>query len=383
MKRRSHPEIMEKQIGFLINPIAGMGGSVGLKGTDGVLDLAVKLGARPVAPKRAEMALESLRARNGLTFITASGEMGEDTLKRVGISSYRVVYDPVTQTTSSSDTINLCRRFLEVGVDLILFCGGDGTARDIYSVVGEKIPILGIPAGVKMYSGVFAIDPESAAQTLQMFIEDEATPGESEILDIDEDRYREGVLDIKLFGYANTPRSPGLIQMGKMILGGGEEDRSKLEIARFLSEVMWDDSIYILGPGTTTRAIAEMLGLDKTLLGVDVIRNREIIGKDLSESEILDIIEGEEKVTIIVSPLGRQGAIFGRGNQQISARVIRKVGVENIIIVATPGKLQDLPFLFVDTGDRELDLELSGYRSVVCGYRIAQRKMVMCGARKR
>ncbi|OFV68427.1 MAG: ATP-NAD kinase [Candidatus Syntrophoarchaeum caldarius] len=363
------------KIGFLINPISGMGGSVGLKGTDGVLDLAKERGASPVAHIKAEQALENLDTPEATVFLTAAGNMGESVLKSAGIT-YRVIYEPPL-VTSAGDTEKICRLFLDEKVDLILFCGGDGTARDVYSVVQERIPVLGIPAGVKMYSGVFALNPASARELLKAFFGGKTIMGESEILDIDEEKYREGVLDIRLFGYAKTPQMPGLIQEGKAIIHDASEEISKAEIAWFLSEIMKDDSIYILGPGTTTKAICDLLGLPKTLLGVDAVKNQKIVGVDLNESEILDLIDGEDKVTIIVSPLGRQGAILGRGNQQISARVIRKVGVENIIVVATPQKLRDLPFLFVDTGDRALDSELSGYISVVCGYRMAQRKKVL------
>ncbi|VUT27766.1 MAG: ATP-NAD kinase [Candidatus Syntrophoarchaeum sp. GoM_oil] len=364
-----------RKIGFFINPMAGMGGSVGLKGTDGVIDLAIKLGAHPVAHIRAERAFENLEIPANTKFLTAGGVMGENVLKEAGISSFKVIYDPDPETTSE-DTIKLCSLLIEEDIDLLLFCGGDGTARDVYSTVADKIPILGIPAGVKMYSGVFALNPESAGELIKTFIEDTLTIGDCEILDIDEKQYREGIFDLKLFGYAKTPQMPGLVQEGKAIIHAVGEDVSKAEIAWFLSEVMQDDSIYILGPGTTTKAICDLMGLSKTLLGVDVVKNQKIIGEDVNESEILDIIKGQDKVTIIVSPLGRQGAILGRGNQQISATVIRQAGIDNIIAVATPSKLQGLPFLFVDTGDKELDRELSGYISVVCGYRMAQRKKV-------
>jgi len=364
------------KIGLLINPIAGMGGSIGLKGTDGVLNLAKERGALPVANIKAERALEGFNPVSEVVFLTAGGVMGENVLKKTGILSFEVIYDPPPVNTAD-DTIKLCRLFLEVGIDLLLFCGGDGTARDIYSVLEDRIPMLGIPAGVKMYSGVFALNPESAGELLAAFLEDRAFPADSEVLDIDEKQYREGIFDLKLFGYAKTPQMPGLVQEGKAIVHAVGEDVSKAEIAWFLSEVMTDDSIYILGPGTTTKAICDLLGISKTLLGVDVVKNQKIIGEDVNESTIFDIIKGEDKVTIIVSPLGRQGAILGRGNQQISATVIRQVGIDNIIIVATPQKLQDLPFLFVDTGDRELDRELNGYISVVCGYRMAQRKKLL------
>ncbi len=370
------------KIGFLINPIAGMGGSVGLKGTDGLVEEALRLGAKPIAGERAKKCIEELEMDASSIILTCSNEMGEDTVIN-NSQRYEVVYSFEGRSTSE-DTKLACKTFLKEGVDLLLFCGGDGTARDVYSVVEKEIPILGIPAGVKMHSAVFAISPKSAAKIVEHFVEGKAELRDAEIMDTDEDAYRRNELRMKVFGYARTPYEPVLVQQGKSLFQSVSEERAKEEIARFACEFMLDGSLYILGAGTTIHKIAELLGVgkEKTLLGVDAVKNGKLMGKDLNEQELLQLLENEKeerKAKILVSPIGAQGFVFGRGNQQISAKVIQKVGVENVIVLATPHKLSETPFLLVDTGSEELDKKLSGYMSVVSGYRMAQRKEVRRG----
>lgn len=360
------------KIGFLINPIAGMGGAVGLKGTDGLAGQALARGAKPQAPERAMACLHLLsREADGLLFLAASGEMGGRALSECDLH-YQVVYD-VPQDSSSQDTKAACHAFLEKGVDLILFCGGDGTARDVAGSVG-KLPILGIPAGVKMHSGVFAISPQAAAQLALGFMRGELKARETEIVDVDEELYRAGELQTRLYAVACTPYQPVLVQERKRIYVSGNEEEFKDQIALFASEFMRDGSAYILGAGTTTARIAELLQVEKTLLGVDVVQNGKLIQKDASEKDLLALRDREKSVKIIVSPIGAQGFILGRGSQQISAAVLRNVGEENLIIVSTPHKLAELRQLLVDTGDELMDKILAKKRLVVTGYRIAQRK---------
>jgi len=373
------------KIGFLINPIAGLGGSVGLKGTDGLVEEALKRGAKPVACERAKKCMQELELGASSVILTCSADMGENAVINQ-LHSYEVVYSFAGDSTSE-DTKNACKTFLEEGVDLLLFCGGDGTARDVYSAVGKDIPVIGIPAGVKMHSAVFAISPGGAAKIVEHFAAGKAELRDAEVMDTDEDAYRRNELRMKVFGYAQTLYEPVLVQQGKSLFQSVSEERAKEEIARFACEFMADGSLYILGAGTTTHKIAELLGLgeEKTLLGVDAVKNRELVGKDLNERELLRLLENEKKkegnppVKLLVSPIGAQGFVFGRGNQQLSAKVIEKVGVENVIVLATPHKLSETPFLLVDTGSEELDKQLSGYMSVVCGYRMAQRKEVRRG----
>jgi predicted polyphosphate/ATP-dependent NAD kinase len=361
------------KVGFLINPVAGMGGAVGLKGTDGLAEEARRRGARPVAPHRAETALKDLLGLDAL-FFTASGEMGESSLRRCGLE-YQVV-SQASKDSSAEDTKKACRSFLEKGADLVVFCGGDGTARDVSSVIGSKIPIIGIPAGVKMQSGVFAISPRAAGELIRGYLNGNLKTRETEIVDVDEEKYRSGTLDTKIYGIAKTPYQPVLVQERKQIYSASDEDDFKLEIAIFASEFMRDGSAYILGAGTTTAKIAEVLGVEKTLLGVDVVKDGHIICNDASERDLLRILEEEGKAKIIVSPIGAQGFVLGRGSQQISPKVLRKAGPENLIIVATPHKLKETPRLLVDTGDFDLDETISGRRQVICGYRMAQLKEI-------
>ncbi len=378
----------KSKIGFLVNPIAGMGGAVGLKGTDGQAHEAEVRGAKPLAPERAGACLRLLAPQaHNLLFLTASGEMGERISKECGLDC-SVVYEAPLQS-SAEDTKAACRAFLEQGVDLILFCGGDGTARDVASVAGQvtgqvagQVPVLGIPAGVKMHSGVFAISPEAAAELALGFLKGELKTRETEVVDVDEELYRTGELQTKLYCTARTPYRSVLVQERKRIYASTDEEEFKDQIALFAREFMRDGSAYILGAGTTTARIAEAMGLEKTLLGVDVVQDEKLIIKDASERNLLDLLdkvlnkEKEKSVKIIVSPIGAQGFILGRGSQQISAEVLHRVGAENLIIISTPHKLSELSHLLVYTGDPELDRALAGRMLVVTGYRMAQRKEV-------
>ena len=361
-----------RRVGFVVNPLAGLGGTVGLKGSDGVTEEALRRGAVPHAGDRAREMLKKIRHPD-VHFLTCSGPMGEAVLNDITKISSTVIYHP-KEITTAEDTKEACRRFLEEHVDLILFCGGDGTARDVYDVVGTRVPVLGIPAGVKMYSGVFALDPAAAAAVLD-------TPGqweirETEILDVDEEAYRSGSLSTRLYGIARVPAVEARVQLPKHVIEEQDEERAKDAIARFIGEVMLPDTLYIIGAGTTTEGIVRNLGLQKTLLGVDVIRDGHRIAADANERLLLALLDGNPPVRIIVSPIGAQGFIFGRGTQQISSEVIRKVGISNIIVVATPAKCRETPVLHVDTGDSSLDALFPDSVLVISGYRIAERKAI-------
>ncbi len=362
------------KLGFLINPVAGMGGSVGLKGTDGKADLALLRGAKPLAGIRAGRVLELLENKDMCVF-TCGGEMGESVLKQAGFKNTHIVYSP-GQKTTADDTKEACSQFIECGVDLIVFCGGDGTARDVFSVVGAKIPVLGIPSGVKMHSGVFAVTPKAASQVIRLFCAGAVKILDTEVMDIDEDAYRDNILKTQIFGYARTPYVPALVQGAKQVFYSETEEDSKSNIARFAAEFMRDGSMCIGGAGSTRGKMLDVLGGDGTLLGVDIVKNGMLVAKDVSEAELLETIRNESHIKIIVSPIGAQGFILGRGSQQISSLVLQRVGIEHIIIVATPYKLSQTQYLLVDSGDEEIDKKLSGSRQVVCGYRLAQRKEV-------
>ncbi len=363
----------EVKIGFLVNPVAGMGGRVGLKGTDGVIEEARKRGATPIAGERAKKALSVVPQKTKI--LTSSQEMGEGILNELSFGEVTVVHS-FKGHSYSKDTKESCRKFLEKGVDLIVFCGGDGTARDVYSVVGDSVPILGIPAGVKMHSSVFAVSPRAAGEVLAAFLNGHTRLGDGDVMDIDEDAFRKNVPRAKLYGVARVPQLAGHLQAGKMSFAGVDETRAKRDLARFAAEFLHDDELVILGSGSTVAAVADALGVENTLLGVDVVKGGALLMKDANEKQLLKIIEKEAKIQLLVTPIGAQGFIFGRGNQQLSPAVLREVGLDNVIVLATPQKLSSFDTLRVDTGDDDLDRELSSSRQVVCGYRLAARKEV-------
>ncbi len=359
-----------KKIGFLINPIAGMGGRVGLKGTDGDAYFeAVRRGARPIAPQRARVFLKSLRPRDEYELVVAAGRMGENIVRETRHWSRvsRIIND-VGERTTAEDTRRIAGKMINV-VDLIVFVGGDGTARDILDAVNGEIPVLGVPSGVKMYSAVFAADPVAAARVVEAFIESRVEIVPREVLDIDEDAYRRDKLVVRLYGYLRTPVIKDLVQDSKSpTITRGEELENIRGIARYIVENMEKDILYLLGPGSTIKVIAEEMGVEKTLLGVDAVVDGRLIGRDLSEKEILALIEKYPHTIIIVTPIGGQGYVFGRGNQQFSPEVLRRVGKNNILIVASRRKISGLRYLRVDTGDPEVDEMLRGYVRVLVDY---------------
>lgn len=364
------------KIGFIVNPIAGMGGKVGLKGTNGIVDEAIALGAEPVSPKRATealMLLSSLYTNTEIPveWLTCSGNMGADELEKAGFK-FKILYQ-APEKTSASDTIQACKKFLSEKVNLIVFTGGDGTARDIWSVVGRSIPIFGIPSGVKMHSGVFGTNPDAAARALKEFVDGELSVGDAEIIDLDEEAYRKGEWHIRMFGTCISLVEPTYIQQGKMLFQEQTDEMAKEEIAEHICEEinLNKDTLWILGSGGTLEAVGRRLGIDKTLLGVDAVFSGKQVGKDLNEKQLLALLERYPKARIVVSPIGAQGFIFGRGNLQMSPEVIRRIGLENIVVVATPAKMLATPVLRVDTGDPELDALFAkkGHMLVITGYR--------------
>jgi predicted polyphosphate/ATP-dependent NAD kinase len=361
----------KKKLGLIVNPIAGMGGRVGLKGSDGqeTIERAIELGALPTSPGRAVEALKRIASiRDCIQLITYPHEMGEDEARESGFEPL-VLGSIERGRTTSADTRSAAEEMFELGVDLIIFAGGDGTARDVYEAVDGKMPVLGIPAGVKIHSAVFAVNPTRAGDLASMYLTGEGTTTrEAEVMDVDEQAFRENRISAKLYGYLRVPYE------GTMIQGSKEGSSTKEElslggIAAEMAEKMRDEYLYIIGPGTTTKPIAEKLGLSKTLLGVDVVNRGVMVASDVNESQLLELIE-RTKAKVIVTVIGGQGFVFGRGNQQISPRVIRKVGRANIMIVATPEKLASLRGrpLLVDTGDEEVDRMLCGYFKVTTGY---------------
>jgi predicted polyphosphate/ATP-dependent NAD kinase len=332
----------EKKLGLIVNPVAGIGGRVGLKGSDGaeIQKEALALGAVPESLNRAIQALERLKPVDDLEVVTYPAEMGEDAARACGFEPTVIGWIKPGETTPE-DTRNAAREVLWLNVKLLLFAGGDGTARDVYNAIGERLPVLGIPAGVKIHSAVFGANPISAGDLAASYLLGRVSRlREAEVMDIDEEAFRQGVVSARLYGYLKVPFQRRLLQGLKTPSSPGEQ-AAMAQIAADVANNMEDGWLYIIGPGTTTRAITSRLGLDKTLIGVDVVAEGTLIAADVNESQLLELLKGR-KAKIVVTPIGGQGYIFGRGNQQISPKVIRKVGKENVIVVSTTGKIHSL-----------------------------------------
>jgi predicted polyphosphate/ATP-dependent NAD kinase len=323
-----------------------MGGAVGLKGTDGksILEKAVSLGAKPVATVRAEAFLKELApVKHCICLLVGAGDMGEREAQRQGYI-YTVVGEK-RQQTSSEDTKATAEAMVEAKAELLVFCGGDGTTRDILKVVDTKLPVLGVPTGVKMHSAVFAVNPGAAARVVYRFLNGELPLHEAEVMDVDEQAFREGRLSAELYGYMLSPYEPHLVQVSKLASPTTEDEvRNQAAIAIYVIENMQPETLYIIGPGTTTRTISDLLDQKKTLLGVDLFVNKQIVERDVNETQILQALKtlNGKQAKIVVTLIGGQGFIFGRGNQQISSKVIRQVGLDNIVVVATSNKLRSL-----------------------------------------
>lgn len=359
------------RMGLIINPVAGLGGSVALKGSDGenTAQLAKELGAVAKSNDRAKVALDMIVDRKAdIDVFTVNGEMGENLCQKLALE-HQVVYTSAA-TTTPEDTEAAAKAMSKLNLDLILFVGGDGTARNICAAVEEETTVLGVPAGCKIHSGVYAITPKAAGRVLQMLIDGElVTLADADVMDIDEEQFRNGVVRAKRYGELTIPSELRFVQAVKM--GGKESDELVLtDIAAHVISEMEEDETYIMGSGSTVAFIMEEIGLDNTLLGVDVIQDQELLLSDAKAKELVEYAQ-LGKCKLVITLIGGQGHIFGRGNQQLSPELIRRIGKENIIVVATKTKLQALSGrpLIADTGDLLLDQELSGHIKVVTGYK--------------
>lgn len=364
------------RLGMVINPLAGLGGSVALKGSDNVAKEALARGAEPKSALRMAQALTViLPYKERIKILTASGDMGEALCQQMGFN-YEVVYQSAVeqglvaagQHTLATDTQNAVKRLEQQDLDLLMFSGGDGTARDVHQALDTELPVLGVPAGVKIHSGVYGITPQASGMVLKMLLDGELVSIMSaDVMDIDESAFRSGTVKARRFGEMCVPAEPRYIQAVKM--GGKEVD--ELVLADMAAEVidLMEDELFIMGSGSTVAAVMESLGLDNTLLGVDVIQEQALVASDLSAAQLLEIVAGQS-AKLVITLIGGQGHILGRGNQQLSPALIRQVGKDNIIIMATKTKLKALEGrpLIVDSGDPELDKALSGYYKVITGY---------------
>ena len=363
------------KLGFIVNPIAGMGGRVGLRGTDRVLAEAIARGAKPIAPQRALEFMHKLKENledKEIEILTFSGIMGGEEAISAGFS-VQILPIKIERKTSAEDTKRAVKLFTVAGVDLIVFVGGDGTAKDIFDATKgrSEVPVLGVPSGVKMYSGIFAVNPSDAADVVLAFSKKQAEITEFEIMDADEKAIRSNTFAMKFYGFLRGPFTPMRVQGSKQVSPETVDEKdNQLAIARFVIEDMQPKATYILGPGTTVKCIAELLGVEKTVLGVDIYKKGKIT-LDVDERRILKEVNDWHNTWIVLSPIGHQGILLGRGNQQISPEIIKRVGKERIIVVATKSKLQSIEggVLRVDMGDVEANNMLRGYVKVVTDYK--------------
>lgn len=357
------------RLGLIVNPLAGVGGSVALKGSDGAdtAAQALALGAEPKAQQRTLTALEVFKALP-MEVLTYPGEMGEQVAREAGFNP-TVLGQITTGATTAEDTEKAAVALFEAGVDLILFAGGDGTARNICHALPEQFPVLGIPAGVKIHSGVYAVTPKAAGEVVAMLVRGElVTLMNQEVRDIDEAQFREGRVRAKYYGELQVPQEHRYMQHVKE--GGKEvEELVVADIAADVVERLEPGVRYVMGSGTTVKAVMDELGLENTLLGVDVIEDGALVKQDCTAADLLQLTAGVD-AKVVITLIGGQGHILGRGNQQLSPALIRQVGKENLIVIATKSKLKALEGrpLIVDSGDPELDRELAGLIPVTTGY---------------
>lgn len=376
-----------KKIGFIVNPIAGIGGRVGLKGTDSIeiQNEALKRGAIPIAADRTRRFLSHFskfpEVKN-VEFFIPKGKMGEEIFHSFQQTKFVIKYFVLDEIiipdlTTSRETILCVKKLVSLNVDLIIFVGGDGTARDLHQALKSQTPILGIPSGVKMHSGVFAQSPEKGAEILRKFVMDEVYFMESEIIDLNEEKFRKDSIQTELYGLGIIPYVPTLMQSTKLMTKIEDTELENIEgIVKTLKNLIKEDVIYILGAGSTikqvSKAFGSLISTNKTVLGIDAVINGTFLGKDLSEYGLLEILNKnkEREVIILLTPIGGQGFILGRGNQQISPNVLQIVGINNILIIASKNKLNKIErkTLHVDTGDLQLDEALIGYVKVLVDF---------------
>lgn len=365
-------QIRTFRLGLLINPVAGLGGSVALKGSDGSATAAqaIALGAEPKAELRTLQALGVLKGLP-VEIVTYPAEMGENAARQAGFDP-QVIGTITSGHTTAADTEAAALALTQQGIDLLLFAGGDGTARNICAVLPEGTPVLGVPAGVKIHSGVYAVTPKAAGEIVAMLVKGElVTLGDQEVRDIDEDAFRQGQVRARYYGELSVPQEHRYLQHVK---NGGKESE-ELVLADMAAEVierMEPGVRYIMGSGSTVQAIMDELGLENTLLGVDVIEDQQLIARDCTAQQLLELTQ-DYPAKIILTVIGGQGHILGRGNQQLSPALIERVGKDNLWVVATKTKLAQLEGrpLIVDSGNPELDKALAGLIPIITGYRDA------------
>lgn len=348
------------RVGFIVNPVAGMGGSVALKGTDDAAAEARRRGANPVTPERARRFLEAFDGE--VHVLTCASPMGAGACQQAGVE-HEVIVD-VEAPTSARDTVRAARAFRDRGVDLIVFVGGDGTALDVAQAIGGGVVCLGVPGGVKMNSAAFGQTPEHAAAVAVAFLDDRVDARCVEVVEVDEDGLRAGRVERERLGSLWVPEHPG-VQGGKAAVGGTLEGVVEAGV-----ELATPGQVLVLGPGSTVHAIKEaLLGREASLLGVDVVRvsdeGKAVCVVEDAMAKDLESVPGD--ALIVVSPIGGQGFVLGRGNQQLVPGLLERLGWDRLRVVATREKLAGLEALRVDTGDPALDVSAPRHVDVLTG----------------
>lgn len=368
------------KLGLLVNPDAGLGGRLGLKGSDGQAEIARSRGAQDRSGPRMRIMLDHLVAiskesLDGIQWYLSEGRMGTDWIPPT-ISPFGIIHSS-NSSTDANDTSQLVASLIDSDIDLLIYAGGDGTTRDVVAALSQygrpELPIIGVPTGVKMHSGCFASSPKAAAEVLSAWLEGDLLLSSTEVLDLDEDLYREGKWVVRLYAEAITPASPRWMQGSKMRVEASGEEEVIQGLAEHVRETLIDDQTMIIwGSGGTLRTIGEILGFELNTLGIDITLGTNIVASDLNEKEILAALEGHQgDVILLLSPMGGQGFLIGRGNLQLSPDVLRMIGVDRVLGIVTPAKMLTLRSLRVETGDPEMDERFSKkkYLKVLQGYR--------------
>ena len=368
------------KLGLLVNPDAGLGGRLGLKGSDGQAEIARSRGAQDRSGPRMRIMLDHLAAiskesLDGIQWYLSEGRMGTDWIPPT-ISPFGIIHSS-NSSTDANDTSQLVASLIDSDIDLLIYAGGEGTTRDVVAALSQygrpELPIIGVPTGVKMHSGCFASSPKAAAEVLSAWLEGDLLLSSTEVLDLDEDLYREGKWVVRLYAEAITPASPRWMQGSKMRVEASGEEEVIQGLAEHVRETLIDDETMIIwGSGGTLRTIGEILGFELNTLGIDITLGTNIVASDLNEKEILAALEGHQgDVILLLSPMGGQGFLIGRGNLQLSPDVLRMIGVDRVLGIVTPAKMLTLRSLRVETGDPEMDERFSKkkYLKVLQGYR--------------
>ena len=369
------------RLGLLVNPDAGLGGRLGLKGSDGQAEYARSKGANDRSGPRVKDTLEHFanlhREISDITWFTSEGRMGTDWVpKNIQIGDFITIHQS-SDITTVSDTSELVTSLIESNIDLLVYAGGDGTTRDIISALESlgksETPVIGIPCGVKMHSGCFASSPKAGAEVLSAWLNGDLLISSTEVLDLDEERYRNGEWIVRLYAEAKTPASPRWMQGAKMRVEATGEDEIIEGLADHVRELLiTDNRLIIWGSGGTLRTISNMIGFQGTVLGIDASIGFQQIGTDLNEKQLLNLLSTHSgEVTLLLSPMGGQGFLIGRGNLQLSPDVLREIDITNVLGVVTPAKLLSVRRLRIETGDIDLDQKFAEkkYLKVLQGYR--------------